>query len=94
MGLDGFIILTETDKPVLAIANDRAWMGAAVMFAQSWLIPVSLLTQPASYIKSNEWGVAVRLIEMQMHQPAGRISRETVTAASEEQRWAVHFKSG
>lgn len=42
VGLEGFIILTETDKPVLARANGRLWMGAAVMFAQSLLIPVSL----------------------------------------------------
>lgn len=46
VGLEGFIILTETVKPVLVRANTWLRMGAAVMFVQSLLIPVSLWPTP------------------------------------------------
>lgn len=42
VGLEGFIIMTETDKPAPRRANGSLRMGSEVMFAQSLLIPVAL----------------------------------------------------
>lgn len=67
VGLEGFIILTESDKPVPARTNDRLRMGAAVMFTQLLLIPVSL--SPTLFHTENRMNGGIALFDWHANEP-------------------------